>query len=150
MPVTVLAGGGCVARPREADWEEVGLLESDGLGVIVGGDGVDFAATEGWRSNGSIPAARDPDVELTERSDAIDFRGSSGSWSRGGEGGWSSIGGSNWDEMLGAMSIVGSGICGIGGNWGSSVSATVAVLLLRLCFLPVTRDIRRTPLMKPR
>ncbi len=139
-----------MARPREADWGEVGLLESDGLGVMVGGDGVDFAPTEGWRSNGSTPVARDPDVELTERSDASDFRGSSGSWSRGGDGGWSSIGGSNWDEMLGGMSIVGSGICGIGGNWVPSASATVAVLLFRVCFLPVTRDIRRTPLMKPR
>jgi len=139
-----------VARPSEADWGEVGLLETDGLGVMVGGDGVDLTSTEGWRSSDSTPAARDPDVEMTERSDAIDLRGSSDSWSRGGDGGWSSIGGSNWDEMLGVMAIIDEGICGIEGNWGWSASATVAVLLLRLCFLPVTRDMRRTPLMKPR
>jgi len=95
MPVAVLAGGGCVARPSEADWGEVGLLESGGRGVMVGGDSVDLISTEGWRSSNSTPAARDPDEETTERSDAIDFRGSSGSCPRGGDGGWSSIGGSN-------------------------------------------------------
>ena len=95
MPVTVLAGGGCMARPRETNWGEVRLLVSDGRGVMVGGDGIDFASTEGWISNGPTPAARYPDVELTERFDASDFRGSSGSWSCGDDGGWSSIGGSN-------------------------------------------------------
>ena len=59
-----------MARPREADWGEVGLLVSDGLGVMVGGDGIDFASTESWRSIGPTPATRVPDVELTERSDA--------------------------------------------------------------------------------
>lgn len=74
------AGGGCVARPSEAAWGELGLLESDGLGVMVGGgDGIDFASGEGCRSNDSIPAVSDPDVEITERSDAIDLRRSSGS-----------------------------------------------------------------------
>ena len=115
MPVAVLAGGGCVARPSEADWGEV---ESNGRGMMVGGDAVDMISTEGWRSSDSTPAARDPDVETTERSDAIDFRGSSGSCSRGGDGGWSSIGGSNWEEMLGVMTIAGKGICEIEGNRG--------------------------------
>jgi hypothetical protein len=88
MPVATPAGGGCVARPSEAAWGEMGLLESDGLGVMVGGgDGIDLASGEGCRSSDSTPAVNDPDVEMTERSDAIDLRGSSGSWSRGGEGG---------------------------------------------------------------
>jgi len=52
--------------------------------------------------------------------------------------------------MLGGMSIVGSGICRIGGNWVPLASAMVAVLLFRVFFLPITRDIRCTPLMKPR
>jgi hypothetical protein len=64
------------------------------------------------------------------------------------------MGGSNWDEMLGVMTIAIAigGVWGIdGGDCGSSIpSATVAVLLLRLCFLPDTRDIRRTPLINPR
>jgi hypothetical protein len=55
-----------------------GLLESNGRGVMVGGDGIDLMFTEGWRSTDLTPAARDPDVETTERSDAIDFWGSSG------------------------------------------------------------------------
>jgi len=77
MPVAVVAGGGCVARPSEAAWGELGFLESDGLGVMVGGD--DVASTEGCRSSDSTPAASDPEVEMTERSDAIDLRGSSDS-----------------------------------------------------------------------
>jgi len=64
------------------------------------------------------------------------------------------MGGSNWDEMLGAMTIgiTGGGVCGIDdGDSGPSVpSATVVVLLVRLCFLPGTREIRRTPLINPR
>lgn len=88
MPVTTLAGGGCVPRPSEAAWGEPGLLESDGLGVMVGGgDDVAFASGEGCRSSDSTPAVSDPDVEITERSEVIDLRGSSGSWSRGGDGG---------------------------------------------------------------
>ena len=77
-----------MARPSEAAWGELELLESDGLGVIVGGgDGIDLASGEGCKSSDSTPATSDPDVEMTERSDAIDLRGSSGSWSRGGDGG---------------------------------------------------------------
>jgi len=55
MPITVLVGGGCV-RPREADWGEVGLLESDGLGVMVGGDGIDFAPTSVAMAPGAGPS----------------------------------------------------------------------------------------------
>lgn len=88
MPVATLTGGGCVARPSEAAWGEPELLEGDGLGVMVGGDDdIDLESTEGCRSSDSTPAASDPDVEMTERSEAIDRRGSSGSWSRGGDGG---------------------------------------------------------------
>ena len=60
---------------------------SNGRGVIIGGDGIDLIFTEGRRSPDSTPAVRDPGVETTERSDTIDFRGSSGSCSRGGDGG---------------------------------------------------------------
>jgi hypothetical protein len=64
------------------------------------------------------------------------------------------MGGSNWDEMLGAITIgiAGGGVCGIddGGRGSSVPSATVVVLFVRLCFLPDTRDIRRTPLINPR
>jgi hypothetical protein len=64
------------------------------------------------------------------------------------------MGGSNWDEMLGAMTIgiAGGGVCGIDdGDCRSLVSsATVVVLFVRLCFLPGTREIRRTPLINPR
>jgi hypothetical protein len=88
MPVATPTGGGCVARPSEAAWGEPGLLEGDGLGVMVGGDDdIDLESTEGCRSSDSTPAPSDPDVEMTERSEAIDRRGSSGSWSRGGDGG---------------------------------------------------------------
>jgi hypothetical protein len=56
--------------------------------------------------------------------------------------------------MLGVMTIAiaGGGVLGIDdGDCGSSASsATVTVLLVRLCFLPDTRDIRRTPLINPR
>src|SRR5258707_11206890 len=88
MPVATLTGGGCVARPSETAWGELGLLVSDGLGVMVGGgDDFDPESIEGCKSSDSTPVASDPDVEMTERSDAIDRRGSSGSWSRGGDGG---------------------------------------------------------------
>lgn len=88
MPVATLTGGGCVARPSEAAWGEPGLLEGDGLGVMVdGGDDIDLESTEGCRSSDSTPAASDPDVEMTERSEAIDRLALSGSWSRGGDGG---------------------------------------------------------------
>lgn len=64
------------------------------------------------------------------------------------------MGGSNWDEMLGTMTIgnAGGGVCGIDdGDCGASVpSGAVAVLFVRLCFLPDTRDMRRTPLINPR
>ncbi len=59
------------------------------------------------------------------------------------------MGGSNWEEM-GAMSvgIAGGGVCG---DRASSVSSpTVVVLFVRLCLLPDTREIRRTPLINPR
>lgn len=85
MPVGTLTGGGCVARPSEATWGEPGLLEGDGLGVMVGGG--DDESTEGCRSSDSNPAVNGSDVEMTERSEAIDRRGSSDSWSRGGDGG---------------------------------------------------------------
>ena len=59
------------------------------------------------------------------------------------------MGGSNWDEMLGAMTIRIAG--GGDGDRSSSVSsATVVVLFVRLCLLPDTREIRRTPLINPR
>jgi len=88
MPVATLTGGGCVARPSEAAWGEPEVLEGDGLGVMVGGDDdIDFESTEGCKSSDSTPAASDPDEEMIERSEAIDRRGSSGSWSRGGDGG---------------------------------------------------------------
>jgi hypothetical protein len=84
MPVATLTGGGCVARPSEAAWGELGLFKSDGLGVMVGGgDDIDTESVEGRRSSDSTPAASDPDVEMTERSEAIDCRGSSGSWPQG-------------------------------------------------------------------
>lgn len=64
------------------------------------------------------------------------------------------MGGSSWDEMLGVMTIAiaSEGVWGIedGGCGSSTSSATVAVLLVRLCFLPDTREMRRTPLIKPR
>jgi hypothetical protein len=85
MPVGTLTGGGCVARPSEATWGELGLLDGDGLGVMV--EGGDDESTEGCKSNDSIPAVKDADVEMTERSEAIDRRGSSDSWFRGGDGG---------------------------------------------------------------
>ena len=64
------------------------------------------------------------------------------------------MGGSNWDEILGAMTIgiAGGGVCGMDdGDCGPPVPpATVVVLFVRLCFLPDTREIRRTPLINPR
>lgn len=64
------------------------------------------------------------------------------------------MGGNNWDEMPGAkaIGIGGGGVCGIdGGDRGSQLSsATVVVLFVRLCLLPDTREIRRTPLINPR
>jgi hypothetical protein len=96
MPVAVIVGGGCVARPREADCGEVGVLVEEAFGVMDGGgDGSDFASKAGRRSSDSRPGASDSEEEMMERSEAIDLRGSSASCSRGGDGGWSSIGGSS-------------------------------------------------------
>lgn len=64
------------------------------------------------------------------------------------------MGGSSWDEMLGVMAIAiaSDGVWGIddGDCDSPTSSATVAVLFVRLCFLPDTRDMRRTPLINPR
>jgi hypothetical protein len=51
-----------------------GVLDGDGLGLMVGGDDddIDLETTKGCRSRGSTPAASDPDVEMEERSEAID------------------------------------------------------------------------------
>jgi hypothetical protein len=87
MPVATPMGGGCIAWPSEAAWGELGLLEGDGLGVIVSGDDdINLESTEGCRSSDPTPTPSDLDVEMTERSEAIDCRGSSGSWSRGSDG----------------------------------------------------------------
>jgi hypothetical protein len=56
-----LVGGGCVVRTSVAAWGELGLLESDGLGVMINsGDDVNLASGEGdgYRSSDSTPAAR--------------------------------------------------------------------------------------------
>ena len=55
--------------------------------------------------------------------------------------------------MLGVtVKVEGGRICGTVGGGGSGASSIVAELELfvRLCFLPDTRDMRRTPLMNPR
>ena len=96
IPVAVIVRGGCVARPREADCGEVGLLVEEDFGVMdTGGDGSDFVSTAGRRSSDSRPGVSESEEETMERSEAIDLRGSSASSSRGGDGGWSSIGGSS-------------------------------------------------------
>ena len=84
-----------MARPREADCGEVGLLVEEDFGVDAGGDGSDFVSTAGRRSSDSRPGVSESEEETMERSEAIDLRGSSASSSRGGDGGWSSIGGSS-------------------------------------------------------
>ena len=77
-----------MARPRGADYGEVGLLVGEGFVVMDAcGDGSDFVSTAGRRSGDSRPGASD--------SEAIDLRGSSASSSRGGGGGRSSNGGSS-------------------------------------------------------
>lgn len=50
VPITTLAGGGCVSRPSEVAWREPGLLESDALGVMVSsGYGYDVSFASGFR-----------------------------------------------------------------------------------------------------
>ena len=61
------------------------MLEKDGLGVMISiRDDFDFASGEGRRSSDSTPAVSDPDVEMTEHSDAIDLRGPFVFWYRSG------------------------------------------------------------------
>ena len=48
IPITTLAGGGCVSRPSEVAWREPGLLESDALGVMVS-SGDDVSLASGFR-----------------------------------------------------------------------------------------------------
>ena len=116
------------------------------------GEGDEFASTAGCRSSDSRPVASDSEEEMMERSDAIDLRGSA-TCSRGGDGGWSSIGGSSCAAILGVTAKVEGGkICSTPGGGGSSASTIVVEpeLFVRLCFLPDTSDMRRTPLMNPR
>lgn len=76
MPVATLARGSCVACPSEVAWGEPGFSESDGPDVMVGGgDDIHLASS-----------SKSPDMETIERSDAMDIRNASGSWSQGGNG----------------------------------------------------------------
>ena len=55
--------------------------------------------------------------------------------------------------MLGVtVRVEGGKICGTAGDGGSWASSIVAEpeLFVRLCFLPDTSDMRRTPLINPR
>jgi hypothetical protein len=70
MPVAVIVGSGCVSRPREADYGEVGLLVKEAFGVMEGGsDGSDFASTAGRRSSDPRPGASNFEEEIIERSE---------------------------------------------------------------------------------